>query len=128
MTKPPKSPPMPRVTLMLKFLRQNLVCSKLSYGTYGVYGVLMGAAAHITKLRALLPRFPMTMKGIVFVKLTCLGVANKCIRDVKGRTTPLLPYTVAASPDHFLNLNYGRRKAIEVRFIFVLALDIFMLR
>ncbi|KAI0339014.1 hypothetical protein BDW22DRAFT_1336945, partial [Trametopsis cervina] len=47
------------------------------------------------KLRAILPRFPMTAK------------------DSKGRPSPQVPYTLVSSPAQLHSLVYGRRKAIE---------------
>ncbi|KAH9924672.1 uncharacterized protein BXZ73DRAFT_103512 [Epithele typhae] len=53
-------------------------------------------AVHILRLKSLLPKFPLT------------------IGDLKGRTAPAVPYTLVDSSVHFKNLNYGRRKAIEM--------------
>ncbi|KAH8104757.1 hypothetical protein BXZ70DRAFT_613963 [Cristinia sonorae] len=47
------------------------------------------------RLRSLLSQVPLTLK------------------DVKGRMTRKMPYHVAATPMHFLNLVHGRRKAVE---------------
>ncbi|KAI0720588.1 hypothetical protein C8T65DRAFT_293816 [Cerioporus squamosus] len=52
--------------------------------------------AYAVKLRSLLPQFPMTMK------------------DVKGRFTTRLPYTLVSTPAALRNMHYGRRKAIEM--------------
>ncbi|KAI0632214.1 hypothetical protein C8Q77DRAFT_1158877 [Trametes polyzona] len=51
---------------------------------------------YAVKLRSLLPQFPMTMK------------------DVKGRFSSRLPYTLVAAPAQLRNMPYGRRKAIEM--------------
>ncbi|PIL22634.1 hypothetical protein GSI_15325 [Ganoderma sinense ZZ0214-1] len=53
----------------------------------------------VGELRSLLPQFPMTM------------------RDTRGRVfaeSDNVPYTLVATPAQFRNLNYGRRKAIEM--------------
>ncbi|KAH7885533.1 hypothetical protein F5I97DRAFT_1928904 [Phlebopus sp. FC_14] len=51
-------------------------------------------SGHETILRSLLPRVPMTAKGV-------------------SRTNPSVPYKLVASPAHLLALVPGRRKAIE---------------
>ncbi|KAL7279869.1 hypothetical protein ACG7TL_006278 [Trametes sanguinea] len=48
------------------------------------------------KLRSLLPQFPMTQK------------------DIKGRFSARLPYSLANNPAQLRNMCYGRRKAIEM--------------
>ncbi|EIW59252.1 uncharacterized protein TRAVEDRAFT_71391 [Trametes versicolor FP-101664 SS1] len=48
------------------------------------------------KLRTLVPQFPMTLK------------------DVKGRFSTRLPYTLANSPAQLQSLHYGRQKSIEM--------------
>ncbi|KAI0356404.1 hypothetical protein OH77DRAFT_1423341 [Trametes cingulata] len=48
------------------------------------------------KLRTLLPQFPMTMK------------------DVKGRFSSRLPYTLVSTPAQLRSMHFGRRKAIEM--------------
>ncbi|KAI8986065.1 hypothetical protein BD414DRAFT_48158 [Trametes punicea] len=48
------------------------------------------------KLRSLLPHFPMTLK------------------DIKGRFSSRLPYTLVNNPTQLRNMHYGRRKAIEM--------------
>ncbi|RPD62519.1 hypothetical protein L226DRAFT_330040 [Lentinus tigrinus ALCF2SS1-7] len=52
--------------------------------------------AYAVKLRSLLSKFPMTLK------------------DVKGRFTARLPYTLVSTPAALCNMHYGRRKAIEM--------------
>ncbi|CDO74440.1 hypothetical protein BN946_scf184972.g7 [Trametes cinnabarina] len=49
------------------------------------------------RLRSLVPQFPMTLK------------------DVKGRFSSRLPYTLASGPTHLRTMCYGRRKALESR-------------
>ncbi|TDL23126.1 hypothetical protein BD410DRAFT_169101 [Rickenella mellea] len=56
---------------------------------------LVSVPAHVTVLKTLLPRFPMTMK------------------DVKSRLPPRLPYMLALSVAHLQSMTAGRRKAIE---------------
>ncbi|KAI0657331.1 hypothetical protein C8Q70DRAFT_282742 [Cubamyces menziesii] len=51
---------------------------------------------YAVRLRSLVPQFPMTLK------------------DVKGRFSSRLPYTLVNTPAQLRNMHYGRRKALEM--------------
>lgn len=75
----------------------------------------------VEKLRSLLPRFPMTMRGACR-GMFCNHTHNNTIRiililDTKSRVFSEIdkaPYTLVSTPAQFRSLHYGRRKAIEV--------------
>ena len=70
-------------------------------------------SGYITLLRSLVPMFPLTLRGLGSTTLMAID-SDFPGTDLKGRSSPPLPYKLASTPAQLLAFVPGRRKAIEV--------------
>jgi hypothetical protein len=72
---------------------------------------------YVVLLRSLVPKFPLTLRGLEISFHPLRQIARTLMTDMKSKVSGPLPYKLVSSSTQFRALVPGRRKAIEVSYM-----------